>query len=136
LSDSAIVLLFHGSRAPDAAAFEEVLCDRVRAEGEALCVAPAHLQSEPTLAEALERCRGAGAHLVVVVPMFVVPGAHATLDVARLAAEARRKFPDMEIRVAELLGRHPGVPRAVADLAEGAARPEEPGLAGPDLRRR
>lgn len=121
----AVVLLFHGSRAPQAEIFEGELAAAVRAAAGGGCLAAevAHLDTPPRLLDAVARCAAAGASVVVVVPMFLAPGAHAQADVPRLVAEARDAFPTLALRTTDFIGRHPALVGAVLELSELAARP-------------
>ena len=82
-----------------------------------VAVEVAHLGSSPTLDDAVGACVDAGAQHVVVVPMLLVPGAHAEDDVPKLCAAARARFPALELSVAELFGRHPALIDTVIALA-------------------
>jgi sirohydrochlorin ferrochelatase len=117
----AIVLLFHGSRAQDAALSERALCEAVRAQGVAENVQPAHLAGPLDLQQAVQRCHAGGAREVVVVPMFVTAGLHAVADTPRLVEAARARFPDMEIRATQQLGQHPALAALVAELVRAAS---------------
>lgn len=117
-----VVLLFHGSRAPSAAAHEMQLCERVRARGAGDPVVPGRLAPRNSLRQAVATCVRRGALRVVVVPMFLAPGGHATRDVPRLVSEARRRFPGVAIEVAPLLGAHPDLSRLVAELVRRKGR--------------
>lgn len=111
------MLLFHGSQSPEASRYEQALSERVAALAGAESVRVARLQHPPSLGEAVDACRSRGLTRVVVVPMFLTPGGHAGEDVPRLVDDARHRFPDVEIAVAEILGQHADIARLAAELA-------------------
>ena len=118
MSKRSIVLLFHGSRAPQALVFEEHLAAEVvrKSGGAYLSAEVAHLESAPLVGDAVACCAQAGAREVVVVPMFLAPGAHAMADVPRLIAQARLSFPALSISVTDFIGRHPALVDAIVEL--------------------
>lgn len=124
--DLAVVLVDHGSREEAANAVLEALAAALRARLEGAAIHVAHLEVvPPRIAEALDRCAEEGRHSVVICPCFLAPGRHAKRDLPRIAEEARKRHPGMEITVAAPLGAHSGLVEALADrIGEARAAAE------------
>ncbi|HEY8431090.1 MAG TPA: CbiX/SirB N-terminal domain-containing protein [Sandaracinaceae bacterium] len=115
----ALLLVDHGSRRADANAVLEELAELVRARTRDV-VRTAHLElAPPTIAEGFDACVAAGANEVVVVPVFLAPGRHASEDVPRLAREAAERL-GVAWRVADVLGADPLLAELVLARAHGA----------------
>jgi sirohydrochlorin ferrochelatase len=115
-----LVLLDHGSRAPEAHAHLERLAENVRAKSAGFGeVRTAHLeQASPSLADALDRCAREGADAVFVFPLFLAPGRHLTHDVPAQVERARERWPALRVLVLPALGESPGL----ADLIAASVR--------------
>lgn len=123
LQPTALILIDHGSRLEEANRLLDRVAERLRARGEFALVEAAHMElAEPTLAQAFERCAGAGARRVVVVPYFLAPGGHATEDIPRMAAEAAARHPGVAWAVAEPLGLDDRLVALASDRAAEALR--------------
>ncbi len=68
----------------------------------------AHMElASPTIQEGFTRCVADGATHVVVIPFFLGPGRHVTIDIPTLSAAAARSFPGLTHEVTTHLGDHP-----------------------------
>ncbi len=104
-SDSALVVIDHGSRRAEANELLEDVARRVGSRGRYLCVEAAHMElAEPTLAMAVDRCVVAGARRIVVVPYFFAMGRHMTRDIPALVEECQARHPDVTFDLAQPLG--------------------------------
>lgn len=111
---TAIVLLGHGSRRPEANRALETVAQDLRDLLGDVWVEPAFLQmAPPTLAAAVADCVQAGADRIVVQPFFLFPGAHVLQDIPEAVAELRRLYAHVEILLAPHLGTH----RKLAEIA-------------------
>lgn len=108
MSARAILLVDHGSRVDAANAQLAEIARLVQREvGVETAVRHAHLEhGRPAIGEAIDALAALGVGSIVVVPYFLAPGRHATDDVPRLAHEAARRHPGVEVRVTECLGVH------------------------------
>lgn len=102
-----IILVDHGSRLAESNRLVETVAaafqDRFSRELE--IVEPAHMElAEPSIATAYGRCVSRGATEVVVLPYFLGPGKHWTIDIPGLAEAAAAKYPGTTVRVAATLG--------------------------------
>jgi sirohydrochlorin ferrochelatase len=104
----AILLVDHGSRVPAAnAQLPEIARLVQRQAGPDVRVQHAHMElGAPSIGDAIDALAALGAGEIVVVPYFLAPGRHATVDVPRLAHEAAARHPGLAIRVASVLGVH------------------------------
>jgi sirohydrochlorin ferrochelatase len=118
---TAVILLGHGSRAPEARQYFLDLADGVRAPSGSDFVEAAFLElCGPSFPETVAACVDRGARRVVVVPVFLHPGRHLQRDVPRLIEEARQAHAGLEVTLAPHLGAHPAVTTLVADLVRAA----------------
>ena len=116
-----MILIGHGSRAPEAQQYFRDLAQAVRAPAGTEWVEAAFMElCEPGLPEVVARCAGAGAERVVVVPVFLHPGRHLQRDIPRLVDEARAAHPALQIELAPYLGSHPAITPLVADIVRDA----------------
>ena len=105
----AIVIVDHGSRnGPANQVVEEIArLVQVRA-GEQARVCFAHMEiCEPSLPRAIDDCVAAGARQVVVQPLFLAPGRHATRDIPALVADAQRRHPGVAFELGRVIGADP-----------------------------
>lgn len=111
-----IVLVGHGSRAPEANALLVHLAQQMASDLRAP-VTPGYLEmTTPTIPDALRAAIAAGAERITVVPYFLSPGVHVARDIAA-AVDTVRAQAQIEIDVAVFLGAHPEIPRLLAEIA-------------------
>jgi sirohydrochlorin cobaltochelatase len=104
----ALVILDHGSRAPEAHAHLLRLAEAVARLAPDLRVRVAHLeQAEPGLPEAIRALAAEGAREISVHPLFLAPGRHLEHDVPAQLRAARAAHPGLSIRLCEPLGSRP-----------------------------
>ena len=108
MTSRAILLVDHGSRVETANAQLAEIARRVAHHaGEDVIVRHAHMElARPSIAEAIDALAALGVTDVVLVPYFLAPGRHATIDIPRLARQAAAHHPQLDVRVAECLGVH------------------------------
>lgn len=93
-----IVLLSHGSRAPEAQITVRKLLAQVREGSSFDYVAGASLQfNQPDLPSALELAVSAGVEKIIVVPLFLYMGLHMKKDIPEIIREERQKYPGVQI---------------------------------------
>jgi sirohydrochlorin ferrochelatase len=116
----AIVLVDHGSRRQEANAQLEAVAEALRRRTGAARVRVAHLELvEPSIGAAIDACAADGASEVVLVPWFLGPGRHTSVDIPEQAAAAARRHAGLRLRIAEPLGLHD---KLLDVLLERAAR--------------
>jgi sirohydrochlorin ferrochelatase len=122
VSTTALLLIAHGSRRPEANADLDHLAGMLRARGEWLHVQPAYLElCEPSIALAGEMCVAARAKLVVMVPYFLSAGVHVVEDLTAARDELSKRHPAVEFVLAEPLGRHPLLAEVVVERVRDAS---------------
>jgi sirohydrochlorin ferrochelatase len=113
-----VVLVAHGSRVDDANASHIVLAETL-ARRTGATVSPAFLElARPDVPTAIDDAVSAGAGRVVVLPYFLLPGAHTTRDIPAIIAAAQVRHPDVDLIQAAHLGADPAVLDALATQVE------------------
>ena len=116
-----IVVFAHGSRIESANQAVRDVAQRM-AESGTDPVEPAFLElGRPDLEDAVERLVSRGAARIVVIPYFLTLGTHLQRDLPRLAAQAARRFPNVEVQVTSPLDGHPALLQALLDRAAEAS---------------
>jgi sirohydrochlorin ferrochelatase len=107
-----LVAVAHGTRDPDGAATVEALLKQVRALRPGLATRAAYLEvAPPSLGDAVQNITGP----VVVLPLLLAGGYHATVDIPRMVATIRAATPAVEVRIGAVLGPHPLLAEALGD---------------------
>jgi sirohydrochlorin ferrochelatase len=120
---TALLLIAHGSRRPDANADLDHLVGQLRDHGRFPIVEASFLElAEPTVEGGAARCIEQGAERLLMVPYFLSAGVHVQRDLAALRDALSRRYPRVEVRLAEPLGRHPLLVEVVSQRADEANR--------------
>ena len=83
--------------------------------GAQVAVRGAHMEcASPSLDEAIAACVGLGAQSVLVQPVFLVPGRHATVDIPAMIARAADMYPTVCFTMGEVIGADPLLVRLVS----------------------
>jgi sirohydrochlorin ferrochelatase len=123
MSPTALLLIAHGSRRPEANADLEHVAGVLRARGEYAFVQSAYLEMcEPGIVAGGEMCVAAGATRVVLLPYFLSAGVHVVEDLSAARDELARRYPEVAFVLAEPLGRHPLLAEVVAERAREAVQ--------------
>jgi sirohydrochlorin ferrochelatase len=117
---SALLLIAHGSRQEEANADLHHIAAGLRARGQAIVEASFLELAEPDIEKAGVRCVAQGAGRVILVPYFLSAGVHVRRDLAEARAKLAERFPAVEFRLAEPLGRHPLLLDVVAERVREA----------------
>ncbi len=121
-SRTALLLIAHGSRRPEANADLEYVADRLRERGRYPVVQVSYLElAKPDIEGGGARCVDAGATDVILLPYFLSPGKHVVDDLAAARDRLAERFPGVRFVLAEPLGRHP----LLIDVLEERARQVE-----------
>jgi sirohydrochlorin ferrochelatase len=122
---TAIVMIAHGSRRPEANAELVALARLVAERLPAATVAPAFLElAEPTIPAAVRSCIDAGAERVLMFPFFLSAGMHVTRDLEDFRRQFADDFPRVRFVLARPLGAHPGLLPLVLELLDECASSE------------
>jgi sirohydrochlorin ferrochelatase len=118
---TALLLIAHGSRQPEANDDLHDLSARLRLTGRYTLVEPAFLElAAPTIDEAGRRCVEQGAERVILLPYFLSAGVHVQRDLQGYRDRLAVAHPAVAFALAEPLGRHPLLLEIVAQRAEEA----------------
>jgi len=106
MNPSALLLIAHGSRRPEANADLEQLAERLR--GDFAMVQPSYLElCEPGIVAGGTICVNAGARQVILLPYFLSAGVHVVEDLTAARNVLAKTHPDVEFLLAKPLGLHP-----------------------------
>jgi sirohydrochlorin ferrochelatase len=123
---TALLLIAHGSRRPEANADLEFVAAALRARGRYEIVCASYLElAAPDIAGGGARCVEAGATDVILVPYFLSPGVHVVEDLTVARAALAERFPRVTFTLAEPLGRHPLLIDVVEQRADEVTLPKE-----------
>lgn len=102
---TALIILGHGSRAPEAAETLAAVTEIVRAKTDYERVAYASLQlSKPDLESVVGELVDAGMKKIMVLPFLIATGQHVKEDIPNELAALREKHPGIEMRLGKPLG--------------------------------
>jgi sirohydrochlorin ferrochelatase len=119
---TAVLLMAHGSREPEANGDLIHIVTELRRRGSYALVEAAFLElAEPTIEPTAEDCVRRGARRVLLLPYFLSAGVHVRRDLTAIRQRLAERFPEVEIRLGEPLGRHPLLLEVVAERAREAA---------------
>ena len=121
---TALQLIAHGSRRPEANADLEHVAAKMRERGRYPIVQVSFLElAEPGIEAGGEMCVTAGATTVVLLPYFLSAGMHFQDDLKAARDRLAERFPAVRFVLAEPLGRHPLLLDVVEDRAREALAP-------------
>ena len=120
---TAIVIFAHGSSVREAnEAVRSIAEDAARAGAFDFYEVAFLTLASPTLEAAVDCLSARGASVVLVVPYFLTLGTHLQRDLPAMIEALRRKYPNIEFRVAPPLDGHPALSGILADRARDALR--------------
>ncbi|MFZ5640849.1 MAG: sirohydrochlorin chelatase [Bacillota bacterium] len=103
--NQAIIILGHGSKAPEALETLKQFGRMIKAATAANIVEIASLQfNRPDLSEAISSVVSQGAQKIVIVPLFLYKGVHIQEDIPAMLDEEKKKFPQVEMVLADSIG--------------------------------
>jgi sirohydrochlorin ferrochelatase len=101
----ATVFISHGSRSEQGNKVFVSFIEKVISTGKSTNASYGFLENaRPTIFEAVEACILAGASSVTVVPVLLLPGIHANVDIPAELERVRQKYPEIQIIYGEPLG--------------------------------
>jgi sirohydrochlorin ferrochelatase len=103
----ALLLIAHGSRNPAANDDLHHVAVQMQTRGYSIVVASFLELAEPSIDEGGRMCVEQGATQLVLLPWFLSAGVHVRRDLTDACSRLSERFPQVEIRLAEPLGRHP-----------------------------
>lgn len=121
---TALLLIAHGSREEEANADLAHVVQALRRRGRFDLVEATYLElAEPSIEQGAAECAARGARRVVLLPYFLSAGVHVRRDLTEIRGRLAARFPEVEFRLGEPLGRHPLLLEVVAERAAQAAGP-------------
>lgn len=119
---TALLLIAHGSRRPEANADLEHVAAALRDRGRYPVVEVSYLElTEPTIVAGGDACVRQGASRVLMVPYFLSAGVHVREDLTAARDELSARHAGVQFCLGEPLGRHP----LLLEIVEQRAREAE-----------
>ncbi len=113
---SALIILGHGSRAPEATETLAAITAMVRKKVNYERVEYASLQlSEPALPAVVEELYRSGIRRILVIPFLIATGVHVKTDIPEELEALSRKHPGLTLALGEPLGADPRLAEIVVD---------------------
>lgn len=118
LGPTAILLMAHGSRRPEANIDLFALADRLATSGAYSIVQASFLElAEPDIPTGGALCVAHGARRVLMIPYFLSEGVHLHRDLTAARNELADRFPEVAFHLGPALGPHPLLDRLVLERA-------------------
>ena len=113
---TAILLMGHGSRVAAANDALRVVAEQVRQQGgfEIVEVSFRELH-EPDIQTGIDACVKRGAERILLYPYFLFAGAHVLEDLPGEMAQAKERYPGLEMTMGMPLGTHPKLGEIVCE---------------------
>jgi len=97
----------------------EDIADLVRQKRPDLIVKTAHMElADPTIEQGFENCVKEGATHITVHPYMLAPGRHATQDIPKMAQDAAKAHPNIQVTLTPPLGVHPNLADLILQRAD------------------
>ncbi|PLX98132.1 MAG: sirohydrochlorin cobaltochelatase [Desulfuromonas sp.] len=111
-----ILLMGHGSRVSAANDALRVIAEQVKKEGgfDVVEVSFRELHA-PDIQAGIDACVEQGATRVLLYPYFLFAGAHVLEDLPNEMAQAKERYPDLEMIMGQPLGIHPKLGEIVCE---------------------
>ena len=115
---TALLLIAHGSREAEANADLHHMVEALRQRREFELVEACFLElAEPDIDAGAGHCVTQGAGQVILLPYFLSAGVHVRRDLTAARQRLAERFPQVDFRLADPLGRHPLLVEVVAERA-------------------
>lgn len=119
---SGVIFFCHGSRDPRWRAPFDAIIDSFRSQFPEARAALAFLElMQPDVGSVIDELAREGKTRIQIVPLFLAPGAHTRRDLPALIAQARERWPDLQITAADTLTETPAMRDAIVEWAARSA---------------
>lgn len=116
MSSTAVVVLGHGSRSPEATEQFVQVASLLAPRLPHMTVLPAFMElAEPSLPDAIERAVALGAERIIVLPCFLFLGNHIKHDIPKKLARAEEAHPGVRFEMREPIGTDARIVEALLD---------------------
>jgi sirohydrochlorin ferrochelatase len=120
---TALLLIAHGSREPEANADLHHFVEQLRRLDRYAIVEACFLElTPPDIDAGAGACVAQEAQRIIMLPFFLSAGVHVRRDLAEARRRVAEHFPQVQMCLAEPLGRHPLLIEVVAQRAQEADR--------------
>lgn len=117
----AILLVSHGSRAPETKSEIEKLLKRLRKQSPEFIWEAAFLEiNSPDMIMGIQKCVERGASSIVIVVNFLNAGRHVSKDIPKHVKTAQKKYSRVKFFITHHLACHPALDQVYLDLIKQA----------------
>lgn len=121
MKTTAILLMGHGSRVPEANNALHAIAEMVKAAcGCPIVEVSFREQHAPNIQKGIDACVAKGAGRIVLYPYFLFAGAHVLEDLPEEMEQAAARYPGLEMVLGQPLGVHPKLGEIVCERIEEA----------------
>lgn len=118
---TAILLMAHGSRAPESNQDVHRIATMVKEFGDYDIVEVAFRENQtPNIQEGIDSCVALGAERILLMPYFLSAGTHVLEDLPREMEQARLRHQGVEMAMSRHLGVHKRLAKLVVDRIDQA----------------
>ena len=113
----AILVISHGSHSLKLIPELEDLVAKIKKTTQLPLVSYAFLEiAQPDIPTGIDQCIKKGATEVVVLLNFLNSGRHVDVDIQNIILDAKKKHPNISIRITKPVGQHPRIAELFIDL--------------------
>lgn len=113
---TAILLMGHGSRIPEANDALHAIAGMVKAQtGCTIVEVSFREQHAPNIQKGIDACVAKGANRILLYPYFLFAGAHVLEDLPAEMEQAKERYPGLEMILGSPLGVHPKLGEIVCE---------------------
>ena len=116
-----VVLIAHGSRVAEANETHRRLAAELAGRSGRTVIAAYLELAEPDIPTALDEAAAGGDGRVLVLPYFLLPGAHTKVDIPALVEAARERHPEASFEQLDHLGADPAILALLVEQVDAAA---------------
>lgn len=121
MKTTAILLMGHGSRVPEANKALYSIAEMVKASsGCSIVEVSFREQHAPNIQKGIDACVAQGAGRIVLYPYFLFAGAHVLEDLPEEMEQAAARYPGLEMVLGQPLGVHPKLGEIVCERIDEA----------------
>jgi len=123
MANNALIIIAHGSRKESSNSEIILLGEKVKplVDTQYDVVKTAFLEfADPSLEESIKTCVKEGANEIIILPYFLAPGKHVTLDIPAIVEQMGIMYPEVKIALKEHLGSAKGMASLLSSMVHSS----------------